>query len=48
MTSPVQVLSPLFYVEAELERGVELEVPDVHEERAVYEDGLQRRRVTAP
>ncbi len=35
-TSPVRVLSPLFYVEAQLERGAELPVPDEHEGRAAY------------
>jgi redox-sensitive bicupin YhaK (pirin superfamily) len=35
-TSPVQVLSPLFYVEAQLEAGTELELPDEHRERAAY------------
>lgn len=34
--SPVRVLSPLFYVDAELERGAELRLPDEHEERAIY------------
>jgi redox-sensitive bicupin YhaK (pirin superfamily) len=35
-TSPVEVLSPLFYVEAQLERGAELALPDEHSGRAVY------------
>jgi redox-sensitive bicupin YhaK (pirin superfamily) len=35
-TSPVQVLSPLFYVEAQLERGRELDLPDDHSGRAAY------------
>jgi redox-sensitive bicupin YhaK (pirin superfamily) len=34
--SPVPVLSPLFYVDASLEAGAELALPDEHEERAVY------------
>jgi redox-sensitive bicupin YhaK (pirin superfamily) len=36
MTSPVEVLSPMHYVEACLERNAELVVPDEHEERAAY------------
>jgi redox-sensitive bicupin YhaK (pirin superfamily) len=35
-TSPVKVLSELFYVDAELARGAELEVPDAFAERAAY------------
>ncbi|MCU1277578.1 MAG: pirin [bacterium] len=35
-TSPVAVLSPLFYVEAQLERGTRLTVPDEHRGRAAY------------
>jgi len=35
-TSPVSVLSPLFYVEAQLEDGAVLPLPDEHRERAVY------------
>lgn len=35
-TSPVAVLSPLFYVEAQLERGAELALPDPYAERALY------------
>src|SRR4029450_1340380 len=35
-TSPAQVLSPLFYVEARLERGAALSLPDEHAERAAY------------
>jgi redox-sensitive bicupin YhaK (pirin superfamily) len=34
--SPARVLSPLFYVEAQLERDASLELPDDHAERAVY------------
>jgi redox-sensitive bicupin YhaK (pirin superfamily) len=34
--SPVNVLSPLFYVEAQLERGTELALPDAYAERAAY------------
>jgi len=34
--SPVYVLSPLFYVEARLERGAVLELPDEHAARAAY------------
>jgi redox-sensitive bicupin YhaK (pirin superfamily) len=34
--SPVQVLSPLFYVEAQLEAGARLPLPDEHRERAAY------------
>lgn len=36
VTSPVQTLSPLFYVEAHLERGATLELPADYAERAVY------------
>jgi redox-sensitive bicupin YhaK (pirin superfamily) len=35
-TSPVKVLSPLFYVEALLDAGASLAVPLEHEERAAY------------
>jgi redox-sensitive bicupin YhaK (pirin superfamily) len=35
-TSPVQVLSPLFYVEAQLEAGAELALVDEYAERAAY------------
>ena len=35
-TSPVATLSPLFYVEARLEAGVELTMEAAYEERAVY------------
>jgi redox-sensitive bicupin YhaK (pirin superfamily) len=35
-TSPVKVLSPLFYVEAQLERGSELVLPDEYADRAAY------------
>ncbi len=34
--SPVPILSPLLYVEAQLETGAKLEVPSEHEERGVY------------
>jgi redox-sensitive bicupin YhaK (pirin superfamily) len=34
--APVAVLSPLFYVEAELDRGGELALPDEHAGRAAY------------
>jgi redox-sensitive bicupin YhaK (pirin superfamily) len=34
--SPVRTLSPLFYVEAALEAGAELLVPNAYEERAAY------------
>lgn len=36
LKSPVEVLSPMHYVEACLEINAELVVPDEHEERAVY------------
>jgi redox-sensitive bicupin YhaK (pirin superfamily) len=36
MTSPVQTLSPLFYVEAVMSAGRELSLPTEHEERALY------------
>ncbi|HMY18302.1 MAG TPA: pirin family protein [Polyangium sp.] len=36
LTSPVEVLSPMHYVEACLEVNAELDVPDEHEERAAY------------
>lgn len=36
MTSPVEILSPLFYVDAVMPAGSELALPDDHEERAVY------------
>jgi redox-sensitive bicupin YhaK (pirin superfamily) len=35
-TSPARVFSPLFYVEARLERGAALPLPDEHAERAAY------------
>ena len=35
-TSPVKVLSPLFYAEVLLERDAELELPAEHAERAAY------------
>ena len=35
-TSPVGVASPTLYVDCVLERGATLDVPDEHEERAVY------------
>jgi redox-sensitive bicupin YhaK (pirin superfamily) len=34
--SPVRVVSPLFYVEARLERGARLALPDEHRGRAAY------------
>jgi len=34
--SPVQVSSPLFYVEVELAKGARLPMPNDHEERAAY------------
>ncbi|MFA6954899.1 MAG: pirin family protein [Thermoanaerobaculia bacterium] len=36
MTSPVETLSPLFYVDAALSAGSELSLPGEHEERAIY------------
>jgi redox-sensitive bicupin YhaK (pirin superfamily) len=36
MTSPVETLSSLFYVDAEMSAGSELSLPDEHEERAIY------------
>jgi redox-sensitive bicupin YhaK (pirin superfamily) len=36
MSSPVEVLSPLFYVDAALPAGSELEVTNEYEERALY------------
>lgn len=36
MTSPVEALSPLFYVDATMPAGSELELPEEYEERAVY------------
>jgi redox-sensitive bicupin YhaK (pirin superfamily) len=36
MTSPVEILSPLFYVDAVMSAGSELALPSEHEERAVY------------
>ncbi|MCC7510489.1 MAG: pirin family protein [Planctomycetes bacterium] len=36
MTSPVQVLSPLFYVDAAMSPGSELALPTGHDERAAY------------
>jgi redox-sensitive bicupin YhaK (pirin superfamily) len=35
-TSPVQVASPLFYVEAQLDQGAVLSLPDEHAQRAAY------------
>jgi redox-sensitive bicupin YhaK (pirin superfamily) len=35
-TSPVKILSPMFYLEARLDAGVELALPDEHAERAAY------------
>lgn len=35
-TSPVKILSPLFYVDARLDAGAELELPSEHAERAAY------------
>ncbi len=34
--SPVEVLSPLFYVETRMDRGAELALPEEHGERAAY------------
>ncbi len=36
LESPVPVVSPLFYVDVQLEPGARVEVPKEHEERAVY------------
>jgi redox-sensitive bicupin YhaK (pirin superfamily) len=36
MTSPVEILSPLFYVDAQMSAGSELALPTGHEERALY------------
>jgi redox-sensitive bicupin YhaK (pirin superfamily) len=36
LTAPVQILSPLFYVDAELSPGGVLELPTEHSERAAY------------
>lgn len=36
LRAPVPIFSPLFYVEAELAAGARIEVPEEHEERAVY------------
>jgi redox-sensitive bicupin YhaK (pirin superfamily) len=36
LASPVKALSDLFYVAAELDAGAAFEVPDEHEERALY------------
>ncbi len=36
MTSPVEVLSPLFYVDVVMSEGSELTLPSGHDERAVY------------
>jgi redox-sensitive bicupin YhaK (pirin superfamily) len=36
MTSPVEVVSPLFYVDAVMSAGSELALPSGHEERALY------------
>jgi redox-sensitive bicupin YhaK (pirin superfamily) len=35
-SSPVQVLSPLFYVDARLDPGADLALPEEHAQRAVY------------
>jgi redox-sensitive bicupin YhaK (pirin superfamily) len=35
-TAPVKVMSPTFYVEARLDQGAELVLPDEYAERAVY------------
>jgi hypothetical protein len=35
-SSPVRVLSPLFYVDAQLAKGAALRLPDEHAERALY------------
>jgi redox-sensitive bicupin YhaK (pirin superfamily) len=35
-TSPVDVLSPMHYVEAQLETNAELEIPNEHPERAAF------------
>lgn len=35
-TSPVAVLSPMFYIDVEAETGARIELPGDHEERAVY------------
>ncbi len=36
ITSPVEILSPLFYADAVMSTGSELALPSEHEERAVY------------
>jgi redox-sensitive bicupin YhaK (pirin superfamily) len=36
MTSPVETLSPLFYVDVRMSAGSELSIPAEHEERALY------------
>jgi redox-sensitive bicupin YhaK (pirin superfamily) len=36
MHSPVPVLSPLFYAEAQLQPGAQLELDDEHHDRAIY------------
>ena len=36
LTSPVETLSPLFYVDAAMATGSELTLPSGHEERAIY------------
>jgi redox-sensitive bicupin YhaK (pirin superfamily) len=36
VTSPVKVLSPLFYADARLDAGAELELPGDYSERAAY------------
>jgi redox-sensitive bicupin YhaK (pirin superfamily) len=36
LTSPVEIMSPLFYVDAVMSAGSELALPTGHEERAVY------------
>ena len=46
-TSPARVFSPLFYVEARLERGAALELPAEHAERAAYVVGRPRLAATA-
>jgi len=50
-TAPVNVASPLFYVDASLDRGAELELPGEHPRRALYVvdgavelDGVTHRR----
>lgn len=36
LTSPVQTLSPLFYVDVNMSEGTRLALPEEHEERALY------------